>query len=170
MNYDRIPKIPCGHEGGRGGTLLAKQDPWSYIDCSRHSAVSCKFAALSNSHPALLHSLLCALYCCVSPTHASRSQQLLTRNAQHVTRGSKMQALYARSAAATIRRNGIPYISAATGARAAAFRLQSQAGTCIERQQRGLAVERMVYGMKVAKGVEVSDPVRRVLSIENGDM
>ncbi|CAB1112709.1 unnamed protein product [Ectocarpus sp. CCAP 1310/34] len=71
-----------------------------------------------------------------------------------------MQALLTRSTAALLRRNG-----AAPGAAVALAR-----GGDWPQQQRGLASERMVYGIKIPEGVKVSDPVRRVLSIDNSTM
>lgn len=93
-----------------------------------------------------------------------------------------MQALSTRGCAAAVRsvRSGIAYSPVATAARASAAILPQHAsgaagyvlsniGQQQQQQQRGLAVERMVHGMKIPDGITVSDPVRRVLSLENGD-
>lgn len=36
--------------------------------------------------------------------------------------------------------------------------------------QRSFVTERLAYGIKVTEDMKVSDPVRRVLSIDNSDM
>lgn len=86
-----------------------------------------------------------------------------------------MQALLTRTAAAVIRNNGLaPTLAPASARAAAALRPQQSLATpqnlAQQPQQRGLAVERMVYGMKVTDDMKVSEPVRRVLSIDNADM
>lgn len=57
------------------------------------------------------------------------------------------------------------------------FRVQSvSAETCKlglgpqQQQQRSFVTERLAYGIKVTEDMKVSDPVRRVLSIDNSDM
>lgn len=90
-----------------------------------------------------------------------------------------MQAIYTRAAAAIVRSNALSSVPAAGATRAAAMlRLQSVSGeTCKlglqpkqqQQQQRSLATERLAYGIKVTDDMEVSDTVRRVLSIENSD-
>lgn len=93
-----------------------------------------------------------------------------------------MQAIYTRTAAAVVRRYALSSVPAAAATRAAAvFRVQSVSGeTCKlglqpqrqqqQQQHRSLATERLAYGIKVTEDMEVSDAVRRVLSIENSDM
>lgn len=89
-----------------------------------------------------------------------------------------MQAIYTRTAAAVVRSNALSSVPAAAATRVAAvFRLQSVSGeTCKlglqpqqQQQQRSLATERLAYGIKVTDDMEVSDAVRRVLSIDNSD-
>lgn len=92
-----------------------------------------------------------------------------------------MQALSTRGLAAAVRnaRSGTFSIPVATAVRNAVAALpqhaSGDAGYLLnnsgqqQQQHRGLAVERMVHGMKIPDGVTVSDPVLRVLSIENGD-
>lgn len=92
-----------------------------------------------------------------------------------------MQALSTRGLAAAVRigRSGSFSVPVATAVRTVVAALPQHAlgdagylpnNSGQQRQQhRGLAVERMVHGMKIPDGVTVSDPVLRVLSIENGD-
>lgn len=89
-----------------------------------------------------------------------------------------MQALLNRTTAAVIRNNGLsPTLAPVSARAAAALRPQQSLATppnlpqqAQQAQQRGLAVERMVYGMKITDDMKVSEPVRRVLSIDNADM
>lgn len=95
-----------------------------------------------------------------------------------------MQALLARSTAALLRSNGAAPGAAVALARGADWPQQQQHASSPalshsgsnrhqqQQQQRGLAInsERMVYGMKISEDMKVSDPVRRVLSIENSTM
>lgn len=86
-----------------------------------------------------------------------------------------MQALLIRTTAAALRSNGVAPGAAVASTRAAAaavaVRPQSlSAENLAQQQQRGLAVERMTYGMKVTDDMKVSEPVRRALSIDNSDM
>ena len=88
-----------------------------------------------------------------------------------VALGNTMQAMLARTTAAVLRSNGAaPGAAVASTRAAAALRPQPLSAENIVQQQRGLAVERMVYGMKVTDEMKVSEPVRRVLSIDNSDM
>lgn len=88
-----------------------------------------------------------------------------------------MQAIYTRTAAAVVRSNALSSVPAAAATRAAAvFRVQSVYGETSklglqpqQQQQRSLATERLAYGIKVTDDMEVSDAVRRVLSIDNSD-
>lgn len=82
-----------------------------------------------------------------------------------------MQTLLARTTAVVLRSNVVgPGAAVASTRAAAALRPQPLSAEKLAQQQRGLAVERMAYGMKVTDDMEVSDPVRRVLSIDNSDM
>ena len=83
-----------------------------------------------------------------------------------------MQSLLTRTTAAVIRNNGVAPLATASARAAAALRPQQELATPqnLAQQQRGLAVERMVYGMKVTDDMKVSEPVRRVLSIDNATM
>ena len=83
-----------------------------------------------------------------------------------------MQALLTRTTGALLRSNGVAPGAAVASTRtaAAALRPQPVSAENLAQQQRGLAVERMVYGMKVTDDMKVSEPVRRVLSIDNSDM
>lgn len=94
-----------------------------------------------------------------------------------------MQSLFTRTTVAVLRRNGIAPGAAVASARQTAEALGSQHYSSSDtirnlgkrlqqqqQQQRGLATERMVYGLKVTDDIKISDPVRRVLSIDNADM
>lgn len=89
-----------------------------------------------------------------------------------------MQSLLARNAAAAVRRNSLSFAPATAAAvRAPVLHRQQSFAEAhnlgkVEKhgQRRGLAVERLVYGVRVSDDVKISEPVRRVLSVQNGDM
>lgn len=80
-----------------------------------------------------------------------------------------MQALLTRIAGTTVRHNGgfsIPAIS-----RCRDIRSQQKLAPVVPTVSfptRGMAVERMVNGIKITDDMEISEPVRKVLSSDNG--
>lgn len=80
-----------------------------------------------------------------------------------------MQALLSRVARTTVRHNGFIAIPEVTMFR---YILSQQKPApvvpTVSSPARGMAVERMVNGIKITDDMEVSEPVRKVLSPDNG--
>ena len=82
-----------------------------------------------------------------------------------------MQAHFARAAAFNIRRNGITALPAVAACRAVDVwwkQTSTPSLAVVTSPSRGLAVERMVNGIKITGDTKISEPVRRVLSLDNG--
>lgn len=82
-----------------------------------------------------------------------------------------MHAVFARAAGAAVRKNAVSSIPAVAGVQREGFLPigDKLLGINVGQQQRSFASERFIYGMKVTNDMEVSDPVRRVLSANNAD-
>lgn len=152
--------MECERSRRPGSDAVSQMGIAKYLSANPQMASNCKQSPRT-AHRTGHSELSSALH---APLLAARSSSQPLTPSYCPVRSLAMQALLTRSTAALLRRNGAAPGAVVALARGADWPPQQQ------QQQRGLASERMVYGVKIPEDMKVSDPVRRVLSIDNSTM